>query len=115
VRLLADASLLAQLLENLFGNSLDHGGGGTVTVGATAEGFCVADEGPGIVAADRERVFDVGFSASTTGGNTGMGLAIVRKIAGVHGWSVRLTDARTPTESASRGVRFEFEGVELDP
>ncbi|WP_436907996.1 ATP-binding protein [Halosimplex marinum] len=111
VTVLADASLLAQLLENLFGNSLDHGGGGTVTVGATTDGFFVADDGPGVAPADRERVFDAGYSTNKADGNTGMGLAIVRKIADAHGWSVRLTDARTPTDGASRGARFEFAGV----
>ncbi|QLH80339.1 PAS domain-containing sensor histidine kinase [Halosimplex pelagicum] len=110
----ADASLLAQLLENLFGNSLDHGGGGAVTVGATADGFFVADDGPGVAAADRERVFDAGYSTRNADDNTGMGLAIVRKIAEAHGWTVRLTDARAPTDGASRGARFEFAGVELD-
>jgi PAS domain S-box-containing protein len=101
---LADASRLRQLFENLFRNSVEHGGDVTVTVGDTNRGFYVADDGPGIPPADRERAFEYGFTTSDEG--TGFGLAIVREIADAHGWSVELT------ESESGGVRFVFGGVE---
>jgi len=112
--LVADASLLSQLFENCFRNAVEHTDGARVSVGVTFDGFFVADDGPGVPPAARERVFEAGYSTNSTDGNTGIGLAIVEKIADAHDWSVRLTDARTPTDDASRGARFEFEAVELD-
>ena len=112
--LVADQSRLQQLLENLFRNSVEHGtdhdaatDGVALTVGVLddAAGFYVADDGPGIPAAEREHVFDPGFSTEEQG--TGFGLAIVQQIATAHGWSVALT------EGDEGGVRFEFTDVEL--
>ena len=62
-------------------------------------GFAVEDDGPGIPAEDRERVFERGFS--TNDGGTGFGLAIVLRIVDAHGWRVRVS------ESAAGGARFE--------
>ncbi|MFC6725167.1 sensor histidine kinase, partial [Halobium palmae] len=100
-----DRSRLRELLENLFRNSLEHGGPDvTVTVRRTPGGFVVADDGPGIPADDRETVFEAGHSTNDEG--TGFGLNIVRSVAEAHGWSVSLD------ESSGGGVRFEFTGVE---
>ncbi len=101
----ADYDRLCQLLENLFRNSLEHGaddGGVTVTVGALADsaGFYVADDGPGIPEAERESVFEEGYSTSASG--TGFGLSIVEQIADAHGWAVRVTDG------AEGGARIEI-------
>jgi PAS domain S-box-containing protein len=119
--LLADDTRLRQLLENLYSNAAEHGapdvaapspsadGGeadaGTVTirVGTTDEGFFVADDGPGIPEADRERVFEAGESGADTG--IGLGLTIVRRIADAHGWDVGVAED-------ADGARFEFTGVE---
>ena len=103
-----DPQRLQQVFENLFGNAIDHGGGDvTVRVGITdEETLYVADDGPGVAPDDREEVFEPGYSSTDDG--TGFGLAIVRRIAEAHGWSVRLTD------SASGGARFEFSDVTVD-
>ena len=104
---MADRSRLKQLLENLIRNAVDHVGPEvTVEVGRLADGFYVADDGPGIVANDQETVFESGYS--TVPDNTGFGLAIVDEIADAHGWDV------TVTESASGGARFEITGVQFD-
>ena len=99
----ADASQLRTLFENLFKNAVGHGGhDASVTVGCIPEGFYVEDDGPGIPEADREQVFEHGF---TTGyGGTGAGLTIVRRVAEAHDWAVALR------EGASGGARFEFVG-----
>jgi signal transduction histidine kinase len=61
----ADKSRLKRVFENLFRNSVEHGGQEvTVTVGTHSEGFYVADDGPGIPAEDPEGVFDAGYSTS---------------------------------------------------
>jgi signal transduction histidine kinase len=100
----ADPSRLGQLLGNLLRNAIQHGGPGvTVTVEATADGFAVADDGPGLDPTARERAFETGYTTRPDG--TGLGLDIVRRVAKAHGWSV---DA---TESAAGGARFEVTGV----
>ena len=102
----ADETRLKQLLENLFRNAIEHGGEDvTVTVGSLDDGFYVADDGSGVPAADRERIFDDGYSSTQAG--TGLGLSIVAEIADAHGWTVDVTDG------ADGGARFEITGVEL--
>ncbi|WP_254278861.1 sensor histidine kinase [Haloarcula marina] len=76
----------------------------TVTVGESTDGFSVADDGPGIGPANRDAVFDTGFT--TAGDGTGYGLAIVETIAEAHDWDVSVA------ESHDGGARFEFGGVE---
>jgi PAS domain S-box-containing protein len=91
----ADPGRLQQLLENVFRNAVEHAGDDvTVRVGDLdgEPGFFVADDGPGIPEADRESVFDSGYSTSDSG--TGLGLSIVRTIAEAHGWEVRVTESR---------------------
>ncbi|WP_335999637.1 histidine kinase N-terminal 7TM domain-containing protein [Halorientalis halophila] len=102
--LLADPARLQRAFENLFRNSVEHGGSDvTVTVGPTDEGFYVADDGPGIPEADRDRIFENGYSNGEDG--TGFGLAIVQTIVTAHGWEIEAV------ESESRGARFEVAGV----
>jgi signal transduction histidine kinase len=97
----ADPDLLAQVLANLLDNAVRHSPpGGTVTVNAAASGpgvrLTVADQGPGIPASARARVFerfsrlDAGRAADA--GGAGLGLAIVKEIVELHGGSVRIDD-----------------------
>jgi PAS domain S-box-containing protein len=109
-RVRADRSRLRQLVANLLSNAVEHGSAGDavhVTVGDHPGGFFVADDGPGVPASERERVFDSGHSTSDDG--TGFGLTIVREIATAHGWQVRAT------EGAAGGARFEVDGVDRVP
>jgi len=88
-------------------DAAEHGGEAVeITVGNLEddEGFYVADDGPGIPEADREKVFESGFSTSEEG--TGFGLAIVNEIAAGHGWEIRAT------ESDDGGACFEITGVD---
>ena len=101
----ADPTRLGSLLENLFGNAVQHGGhDATVTVGSVdgehGPGFYVADDGDGIPPEHGDAVFNSGETFSEDG--TGFGLAIVDDIAQAHGWRVTLT------ESDGGGARFEF-------
>jgi signal transduction histidine kinase len=101
----ADSEQFGRLLENLYRNAVEHGGADvSVRVDVTADGFVVADDGPGIPDDERARVFEGGY---TSGDGTGLGLAIVEEIANVHGWEV------TATESQSGGAAFRFTGVDV--
>jgi PAS domain S-box-containing protein len=80
----ADRSRLKQLFENLIGNAVEHADGSVaVTVGALADGFYLEDDGPGIPAAEREPIFEAGYSTREDG--TGFGLNIVEQIVDAHG------------------------------
>ncbi|HXY70095.1 MAG TPA: ATP-binding protein, partial [Gemmatimonadales bacterium] len=76
---------LNQVWLNLLDNALDAiGAGGRVEVSAKREGGAVAvriaDDGPGIPAAIRERIFDPFFTTKPVGEGTGLGLDIVRRL-----------------------------------
>lgn len=104
-RIRADQSRLQQLLENLLGNAVEHGGESpTITVGQIEDGFYVADNGPGISEDRRQKIFELGYTTGSSG--TGYGLNIVNDIVEEHDWKI------TVTESESGGARFEITGVD---
>lgn len=95
-----DAQQLTILLGNLVDNALHHTPQhGRVDVSAELrEGrpcLSVADTGPGIPPAERERVFDRFYRSAQASASTGsgLGLAIVRAVAQRHGAQVTLADA----------------------
>ncbi len=71
-----------------------------VTVGSSARGFYVEDNGPGIPDSESDAVFETAYSTSETG--TGFGLAIVETIVSAHGWRIELGSSETG------GARFEI-------
>jgi two-component system, OmpR family, sensor kinase len=97
-----DAEALRTLVRNLIDNAVRYTqAGGRVDVsvadtgipGAPRAMLTVTDDGPGIPAAERDRVFDRFYRrAGTTPPGSGLGLAIVRAIAQAHGASVVLDD-----------------------
>jgi signal transduction histidine kinase len=98
-----DADALRRALENLVENALKHGRG-AVTLAVDADSarvrFAVADEGPGVAAGDRERMFEPFERLGANGhvGGTGLGLAIVRAIARGHFGEARVEGARFTLE-----------------
>jgi two-component system OmpR family sensor kinase/two-component system sensor histidine kinase QseC len=101
----ADRESLRILVRNLLDNAVRYtpiGGAVDVRCRPTAGGALleVVDDGPGIAAADRERVFDRFYRrAARQESGTGLGLAIVKAIAERHGALVTLDDA----DDAARG------------
>ena len=99
LKLEADPERLHQVLMNLTHNALRFSPpGGVVELTASrrtrAVRIEVADQGPGIPAAERERVFQR-FTAtddSRAGGGAGLGLAISRWIVQLHGGSIAVAD-----------------------
>ena len=94
----ADRHKVQQALLNLVLNAADAAGeNGTVRITASAENggvsFAVEDDGPGVPCELRERVFEPFFTTKPPGRGSGMGLAISRRIAEVHGGSLTLEDA----------------------
>ena len=101
----ADPDRVAQALRNLARNAIEHTEPQTGMVRLEVDRlapdkirFSVLDDGPGIPAAERDRVFERFYRTdpgrARTAGGAGLGLAIVRAIAEAHGGSVRARDPR---------------------
>lgn len=97
---LADPAGLQRALRNLIENAVKYGGAGGwvgITAGRCAAGgveIAVADRGPGIAAEDLPRIFEPFFrgrDASATAPGSGLGLALVRQLAELHGGEVRVS------------------------
>ena len=97
-----DRIALRRALANLLSNAVRLAPeGSTVTVGSGIhEGrawIAVADEGPGIAAEDRGKVFERFWRGNQAqareDGRSGLGLAIVQQIAGDHAGTIELTES----------------------
>jgi len=88
----ADPFAIRQVLLNLLLNALDFARTRiVVTTGRAADGraeVTIADDGPGVPAGDRERIFQR-FVTTRPGGN-GLGLSASREIAQAHGGTLTL-------------------------
>lgn len=109
--LVADRNKLKLILDNLLSNAVKFSperGVVRLTAHAEAEDLVldVADEGPGVADADRDRVFEPFFQGGTPQdglvGGTGIGLSVVQEFANAHGGSVELVD------KVGRGAHFRL-------
>ncbi|CAM3467373.1 HAMP domain-containing protein [Mycobacterium frederiksbergense] len=93
----ADPARLRQVVVNLVDNAIRHNPpAGRVWVRARAGSglqLDVGDDGPGIPAAERERVFQRFTRGDTSDGGTGLGLAIARWAVELHGGTIEVLDA----------------------
>ena len=105
-----DAELHTQMLVNLVENALRHAGPNARIVVKVARAghaavLSVADDGPGVPEAERERLFDRFYrlerSRSTPG--SGLGLALVAAVAKLHAAEVTLSPGQPGLE-----VRVSF-------
>jgi signal transduction histidine kinase len=107
-----DRAALARVVRNLVDNAVRHSagrihlacgiGGPDQSLGATGAGdvwLRVEDDGPGVPAGDRERVFDrfvrLDEARARDEGGAGLGLAIVRQTVAAHSGHVGFGDAGT--------------------
>ncbi|HIB8543784.1 TPA: sensor histidine kinase [Stenotrophomonas maltophilia] len=109
VQVQGDPQLLREALGNLLDNALRYGAvPGVITLGVRqeAEGVqaWVDDDGAGIAEAERTRVTERFYRASSEGDGCGLGLAIVAEIAQRHGAMLKIETA--PLGGARVGVRF---------
>jgi two-component system sensor histidine kinase KdpD len=104
-----DASLIVQLLSNLLDNAIKYTPPATrIEFSACHDGstvrLAVEDAGPGLGLEDPEKLFEKFARARVDGnpGGIGLGLAICRAVASLHGGDIRATT------SALGGARFEL-------
>jgi two-component system sensor histidine kinase GlrK len=111
IALEADENKLEIILDNLVSNAVKFSPPfGEIVVAARVRGreviVDVMDQGPGIAAADRERIFDPFYQGKArpheTIKGTGLGLAIVREYVSAHGGKVEVVDG------AASGAHFQL-------
>lgn len=97
------------MLVNLLENAAHHTPPGTrIAVSARSRGDAVevevSDDGPGVPAGIRERVFEKFFQAHSGGPSrgTGLGLAVCKAVVELHGGTIRLDTV------PGRGAVFRF-------
>ncbi|MGI9014572.1 MAG: ATP-binding protein [Phycisphaerales bacterium] len=119
-----DAGAVHQAIMNLLLNALDAvpERKGVITIrtrfdaGQQVATVILADNGKGVVAADRERIFEP-FQSTKGQRGTGLGLAVARKIMQEHGGDVELLKPPADQPGASGAeflMRFPLAGVRLD-
>ena len=101
-----DRHLIFQTLANVVDNAVKYSPqGGKILMSVKARGawvdIAISDTGPGIPESERERVLErfVRLDATRTSSGNGLGLSLVRAVAGLHGASLRL-------ESNDPGLRL---------
>ncbi len=113
-----DADALRQMLLNLLDNAVKYGPPGqTVTLGVTVSDgralVSVDDQGPGIPAAERERIWDRFWRLERDRGSavagTGIGLSVVRELVALHGGRAWAEDAPVSGPEGRTGSRFVIE------
>ena len=95
--------VIETLLETVLENSR-QAGAAAVTIGiavSDAVRITVADDGPGIAPADRERIFEPFFTGRREVGGTGLGLAIARSLLAASGGTISVV-------AVDRGACFEM-------
>ncbi len=106
-----DAALIVQVVVNIVNNAVKYTPAGSeIRIEAQREGALLAvrisDDGPGIAAEDRERVFDMFYTAKDRQADgrrgLGLGLALCRSIVTAHGGTI------TAEECSPHGTCFLF-------
>ncbi|MCC7279802.1 MAG: hypothetical protein IT487_16000, partial [Chromatiaceae bacterium] len=106
---------LSQVFANLIANAIRHHDRdrGWVKVSGQEAGdlwrFAIEDDGPGIPPEFQDKIFLMfqTLSVKDYGANTGIGLALVKKLVEEHGGTIRLDDG-VEKKGKRRGCRFVF-------
>lgn len=99
-----DAGALQRVILNIVQNAIEHAGGkGNITIAIDERAVIeVTDEGPGIPAAERERIFEPFHRLHPNERGAGLGLNLVKEIMQRHGGHVVVAD------NPAGGARFRL-------
>lgn len=97
-RLVADHGSISQLLSHLLGNAVRFsppGGLIRIDIDRLADRVMlrISDQGPGVAAADADRIFEAFERGDSSNGHSGLGLAICRRIVEAHAGTLSLLPA----------------------
>lgn len=94
-----------EVITNLLDNAVKYAGSAPIEIEVTADDKAVTtaviDHGPGVAAAERERIFDAFHRSSRNGSGVGLGLHVSREIVELHGGKLTL---ESPPQGGSRFV-----------
>ena len=116
--------LLSQVFANLISNAIKHHSRANGRIEITAEDlgehyqFSIADDGDGIPMGEaRQRIFDIfhTLKSCTSNENTGIGLALVKKIVEGEGGHIWVADCPDPETAESEGTRLQTQPERLTP
>jgi len=115
--LYTDRLHLGQVFANLISNAINHHDREKGSIGVSGEdlgdrcGFVVEDNGPGIPAEYQNKVFMMfqTLKVKDYGGDTGIGLALVKKLVEENGGTISLESG------PQRGCRFSFTWAKQEP
>lgn len=112
--ILGHSFALREMISNLIDNALRYTPGGghvTVRVGSSEMEVTIEfeDDGPGIAAEERERVFERFYRVlGSRADGSGLGLAIVKEIAQLHGATIELMDTNPGADRPGTRMRIRF-------
>lgn len=111
-----DRARISQLVRNVLDNAGRHSPADEAVIirgGTVADGWWleVLDRGEGVAPEDRERVFDR-WGTSAAGGGTGVGLAVSRWVARMHGGTLQFVD---PMEGGGARLRLTMPAAPQTP
>ncbi len=94
LRLPMPAEMLDSIVSGLLDNARQHAPGAAVELSLQQQASDIvlrlADDGPGVSAANAEKIFTPFFTTARSQGNTGLGLAIIRALVAAQGGSIAL-------------------------
>jgi len=103
VSVIAPESVIAVAVGNLIGNAMRYTASGEVVITVGNGRAVVEDTGPGIPEEELEHVFERHYRGQNiTGKGAGLGLAIVRRLCELYGWSIQFSNRE------SGGLRAEL-------
>ena len=114
VRVRADPDSLPIALRNLCENALRHASSRVRVEARVDHGevtIAVRDDGPGMSADQQARAFDRFYRGGIDGGGAGLGLALVKRVAEMHGGHVRFA---VGLDGKGLGVELVMPGVEVE-
>ena len=108
VSVIAPESVLAVTIGNLIGNAMRYTAEGEVNIVIGNGRVVVEDTGPGIPEEELDHVFDRHYRGQNVAGKgAGLGLAIVRRLCELYGWSIHFSNR----ESGGLQAELRFFGI----